>query len=171
MDPERFKSLARRHQLPTTFVPIGVHRNNEAIRDEIQQRGWNRFSDFEATCIAVANALVREMGLANGVPNETAVKIVSCNGGAIHEALRSIKPSPSAADIWLGYASHGDAGGANHYGDLATVTVKILSDLAQGERPARLILVNVSDVVRSMFERAHAAGIAFPQPEADADAD
>lgn len=161
MQPEHFKSLARRDQLPTIHVPVV---SDEKIEDDAGTRGWNRFSDVEAVQIAVSNALAVQMGYADGVSHATASKIVNCNGGAIVDALAKIGPLASGGDVWMSYVAYGDAGGANRSGDLASITLGILSEMANGGSVARIFAINISDVVRKMILRATAAGIAFPHP-------
>jgi hypothetical protein len=169
MDPERFKSLARRDQLPTNFVPIGKHKGDDNIQDEIRTRGWNRFSNFDAACIAVTNALASQMGYADGLTHATASKVVSCNSGAITEALENSKATPNASDIWVGYVAYGNGGGANRAGDLASIALTLLAELNAGEQVARVFAVNVSDVLRTMRQRATEAGFQFPAKGDDDD--
>jgi hypothetical protein len=166
IDVERFKTLARRNQLPTVFVPpMGV---NERSLDRMQTPGWNRFPTLDAAKITVSEAFNQQMGYADGLSSTTAAMIASNNSEGILEALQkwADSPAPSSKDIWVGYAGFYERGGGeNVFGTLETVS-KRLSEYSTrafaSEWPARLFLVNVSEVIREMARRAAAAGIQFP---------
>lgn len=159
IEESRFKTLARREQLPT----LRVVPNDE---DE-QASGWNRFNSFEVIQLAIAERLMCQIGYADGLRPDTAAKIASQCGEGIETALRR-----SAADIWVGYVGvpaerGGVDGGMNVHGTFFQIA-KRLAELGDG--PAeRVFLVNVSEVVRAIKQRADEHRLLFPNDESVAE--
>lgn len=164
----RFKSMARRGQLPTTHLPVGA---TEEIQDQAKERGWNWFSPIDALMIAVQERLMMQIGYADGFGADTAAKIVSNNAGAIGNIYWLSSPTigePSPHDLWIGYLGYTNQlgetnGGSNLGGALASINDVITAD-SMNQNPARASLVNVSGVLREVRCRAVKLGINFPVP-------
>jgi len=160
IDETRFKTLARRDQLPTLLAERGP---DESHRDEGRVRGWNRFTSFEVIQIAVAERLMCQIGYADGVRPETAAKIASQCGNGIARMLGK----PNGPDIWVGYVGspveHGGADGGQDVADTILQIAKKIADL----RPSaeRVFLVNVGEVIRTIEQRAERFNILFPNDE------
>jgi hypothetical protein len=164
---ERFKTLARRDQLPTFYVPpAGV---SDEILDKVRERNWNWFAPYDVFCIAIQSRLMAEIGYADGLAANTAAKIVANNGGDIgrvfHLAPKGKIEKPSHHDIWIGYLGFTDVdgsnkGGQNLGGSLANIISTIKSADAPGSK-SRLFLVNASAVLREIRQQANLLSIEF----------
>lgn len=77
----RFKSLARRNQLPTPYVPPAGA--SEDAQDHAKERGWNWFSPIDVLNIAVQERLMMQIGYADGFGADTAANVVTNNAGDI----------------------------------------------------------------------------------------
>lgn len=164
---ERFKTLARRDQLPTFHTtPAGV---SDEILDKARERNWNWFAPYDVFRIAIQAQLMAEIGYADGLAASTAEKIVSNNNECIRPvfflAPKGRIEKPSHHDIWIGYlgftdADGGNKGGQNLGGSLSNIVSTIKSDERQGHK-SRLFLVNVSAVLREIRQRANRLGIEF----------
>lgn len=163
---ERFKSLARRNQLPTIYVPPAGA--SAGIQDHAKERGWNWFSPIDVLLIAVQERLMAQIGYADGFSADTAAKIVINNAGDIGNILWLASPTigeTSPHDIWVGYLGYtdqvgGDNGGRNVSGSLASIVGWIEADADK----SRLVLVNVSAVLRDIRNRADRLNIEFVVP-------
>lgn len=170
----RFKSLARRDQLPTTYVPPAGA--SEDTQDHAKERGWNWFSPVDVLLIAVQERLMMQIGYADGYADgssaDTAAKIVINNAGDIGRIFWLASPTigePSPHDLWVGYLGYtdrlgGSYGGRNIGGSLATIVAEQVKVDTAGEQPARLVLVNVSAVLRDIRNNAARLNITFPVP-------
>jgi hypothetical protein len=152
---ERIKSLVRRQELPTAFFLVPSL--SDTRRDQIKERGWNRFSALEVFSIAVQESLFRQIGYADGLSAETASRIAGNNAHALVEVLSS--PSKvSRKDKWVGYAGSEregtdaeNPGGRNIFGTLED----ILKTLQRGDDGhVRLFLANADAVLREVQARA-----------------
>jgi hypothetical protein len=154
----RFKILAHRGQLPS------LQAEDEGA-DAQEAAGWKRYSALDVLMIALAERLMGQIGYADGLRPDTAAKIVS-------NALSGLDLDPLAADTapddrWIGYvgepAEPGSIdGGWNVSGSVAQVALRIVESAADGNRPARVFLINVSEVLREVRHRAEAGQITFP---------
>lgn len=166
----RFKNLARRDQLPTIYVPPAGA--SEEVQDHAKERGWNWFSPIDVLCIAVQERLMMQIGYADGFGADTAAKIVVNNAGDISRIfwLASAKiGDPSPNDLWVGYLGHTDSagnslGGRNLGGSLAKIVAEQIKTDSEDERPARVVLANVSAALRDIRNNAGRLGITFPVP-------
>lgn len=148
---ERFKTLARRDQLPT-------------LPDQIEDRDGERrqYSDLDVLAIAVAERLWCQIGYAEGLLPGPASKIV---GNALG-GLDNILFSNPRSDQWIGYVGQpsergGSLGGYNVAGSLAEIFAAIRA--ANDEAPSeRVFLINVSEVFRAIRMRAEKHGIQYP---------
>jgi hypothetical protein len=148
--------------------PAGV---SEETQDHAKERGWNWFAPFDVLCIAVQERLMMQIGYADGFGADTAAKIVSNNSGDIGNIFHLESATigePSPHDLWIGYLGYTDHEGKSHggwniSGSLVGITAKAIQP-AGGQRPARLALVNVSEVLRSIRNNAVMMNIQFPVP-------
>jgi hypothetical protein len=163
---EQFKTLARRDQLPITLTP---NPSTRAVWESAGERGWNRFTSFEVFKIAVFERLLSEIGYADGLGTQTALKIVD-NGGMladVFEMCRNCNGVPKRADIWIGYLgiandkSSRNVGGRNLAGVLKDILSSVQKEAVEPFSPARLFLVNVSAVMRAVLIRSEKLKIAF----------
>lgn len=165
---ERFKSLARRNQLPTVYVP--PRGAPEDCQDRAKERGWNWFSPIDVLLIAVQERLTAQIGYADGSDPRTAANVVVNNAGdigRIYWLASSTIGDASQDDLWVGYVGHADrlddGSGCSHVGgSLARIMETIGDDTAREGR--RLVLVNVSAVLRDVRTNADRANIMFPVP-------
>lgn len=165
---ERFKSLARRNQLPTVYAP--PRGAPEDCQDRAKERGWNWFSPIDVLLIAVQERLTAQIGYADGSDTGTATNVVVNNAGDIGRIFWLASPTigdPSPDDLWVGYVGHADrldgSSGCSHLGgSLARIMQKAGGDTAQ--EGARLVLVNVSAVLRDVRTNADRLKITFPVP-------
>ncbi|RXG87649.1 hypothetical protein [Bradyrhizobium vignae] len=166
----RFKSLARRDQLPTAYVPPAGA--SEEIQDHAKERGWNWFSPIDVLLIAVQERLMMQIGYAEGFAADTAAKVVTNNAGDIGRifwlASKTIG-EPSPHDLWVGYLGYtdrlgGSHGGRNLSGSLATIVAEQINSDTPEAQPARVVLVNVSAVLRDIRNSATRLNVTFPVP-------
>jgi hypothetical protein len=167
---ERFKSLARRDQLPTIYVPPAGA--SEDVQDHAKERGWNWFTPIHVLQIAVQERLMAQIGYAGGFGADTAAKIVINNAGDIGRIFWLASApvgEPSPNDLWIGYLGYTDRvgnsyGGRNLSGSIAAIVAEQVEVDAEGEQPARIVLANVSAVLRDIRNNAARLNIAFPVP-------
>jgi hypothetical protein len=162
---ERFKTLARREQLPTVCVPpTGT---SEETLDRVRERNWNWFTPIDVFRIAIQSRLMSEIGY-DGLAASTAANIVISNssdiGNVFHLASKGKIEKSSHHDIWIGYLGITDADDKNNVcrdlsGSLANI-VSTIKSVDQGHK-SRLFLVNASAVLREIRQRANRLGIEF----------
>lgn len=166
----RFKSLARRNQLPTPYVPPAGA--SEDAQDHAKERGWNWFSPIDVLNIAVQERLMMQIGYADGFGADTAANVVTNNAGDIGRifwlaSARIGEPSPH--DLWVGYLGYtdrlgGSYGGRNLSGSLAAIVAEQINSDSDDGQAARVALVNVSAVLRDIRNSAIRLNITFPVP-------
>ncbi|TGN86701.1 hypothetical protein EOW77_0019020 [Bradyrhizobium yuanmingense] len=141
MEVERFKAMGRRNQLATI---------------DMSESGWSRYSAEGVFMMAIQEALMREIGYADGLSAKAASRVVSYN----REIIREILSAPSltkSKDRWLGYAGGEPSkpdeppGGRNVSGAFKDVVRSLERD---DDGYARLFLVNGDAVLREVDARA-----------------
>ena len=146
IQPERFKTLLRRDQLPVHFILA-------------KERAWYRYSSEEVLAVALAEQFMCKIGYADGLPPGVSTAIV--------EGTRGLMFKPFAArrrDWWIGYVGFDKPnGGQNLAGTLPQIFRKV------AVKGLRLFLVNVDETLREIKARAQSAGIAFPAQEPQRD--
>lgn len=154
IDDERFKTLARRKQIPTCNR-----------KHEINAR-WAGFSTIEVLCIAVGESLRAEIGGEKGMTAESAMTIAAGARERIASAARNPK-----RDIWIGTvasrmpewnSASRTKTGWRVVGTIAEIAKQIEGERAHGDS-IRLFAVNVGTVLREVHERARRARIYFPE--------
>lgn len=155
MSEAPFKTLLRRGQLATLSATDSAWAN-AAENDDRSVPGWNRWNAHEVAAIAIQARFMDELGCIDGLRPDDAQKLADFGRGAVYE----IAHGDRRRDLWAGYVS-ARVGGNFVDGTLPEVTIKLESARADDETPLRLILINVSEVVRQVEEIARAEGISF----------
>jgi hypothetical protein len=142
----RFKTLARRHQLPKLV--------DAEYDDEGDDEG--SYSDLDVLAIAVAERLMCQLGYSDGLPPGAAQQIVSNSLGLLEHPFTA-----GRADHWIGYVGQ-TSGGYNVSGTLAQILAEVRSASEECGPAARIFIVNVSDVLRDVKARAERLELPFP---------
>lgn len=150
--------------------------------EDVDTRLWSRHDALDAIRLSVAGRLAGKQGLIEKGMDWKDASTFCFAGGvntAIYDALAAFAAADPATrmtgnenDIWAAYAHMPDGlgnpeGGQGFNGTLAHVTAKLVNkefhprdDLCK--HLCSIILINISEVCRETFQRAEAAGIAFP---------
>lgn len=156
IDIDNFKSLWRRDQLP---IAAGAN---------VRARRVEGYSALDVITVAVGQAFISQAGYERGLQASGAMPIAAAASDWIHAAFAK----PSGDDIWAGMLGarvgrfeNGRVKAGWHVGGtLAEVTAEISRENSRSRSGVvRAFLINVSEVIREVQERARQARIFFPE--------
>lgn len=151
----RIVSWQRRAQLPVSHGLDNADFDDLAERER-GGRSWTRYEVIDVLLVAVFARLQDQLVVEGLGPNGALVLTVGVRG-----SIQSTARSRVVGDRWAGYVSFNEGGFCVEAAPYPELIDSIWRRRADEEAPTRVILINVSLVIREVAERAKKLGIPF----------